>query len=57
MHFMVTDLDAKKNLVNKSIELLQDENEMSKLSTNIAAMGLPNASSDIVDEILRLVEA
>lgn len=49
---MLTDQQAPNLLVASSLELLKNEKERKQLSTNLKALGKPNATHDIVDIIL-----
>jgi UDP-N-acetylglucosamine--N-acetylmuramyl-(pentapeptide) pyrophosphoryl-undecaprenol N-acetylglucosamine transferase len=52
---MVRDSEVEKELVNKVLNLLQDEERLTKLKKNVAAFAMPNAAQTIVDELLKLV--
>jgi UDP-N-acetylglucosamine--N-acetylmuramyl-(pentapeptide) pyrophosphoryl-undecaprenol N-acetylglucosamine transferase len=52
---MVTDKKARKELVNEALTLLFNETRMLKLSANIAALGKPQATTHIVNEIEKLI--
>ena len=41
-------------LLNTAIELLNDENQLNRVSQNAKKMGKPNATQDIVNEIFKL---
>lgn len=49
---MVTDGDAKNTLVNKTIELVNDEEQQQILIKNIASFGITNADEQIANAIL-----
>jgi len=51
---LVKDVDAKKNLIAKTIELLGNEANLKQLSEAIAQLGKPNASAMIVDELEKI---
>ena len=53
---MVSDNDAKRMLVDVALKLVFDQQQCDKLSTNIKALGKPNAAEEIVNEIEKLVE-
>ena len=53
---MVKDAEADALLVDKALNLINDENQKQTLATQIKKMGLPNASADIADEVLKLIE-
>jgi UDP-N-acetylglucosamine--N-acetylmuramyl-(pentapeptide) pyrophosphoryl-undecaprenol N-acetylglucosamine transferase len=52
---MITDKDARALLVDEALKLLFDDQQAKKLSENIAKLGKPNATSDIVNEIENLI--
>ncbi|MFZ5971026.1 MAG: undecaprenyldiphospho-muramoylpentapeptide beta-N-acetylglucosaminyltransferase [Bacteroidota bacterium] len=52
---LVKDADAQEQLVNEALALLFDEARCKRLSENIAKMGRPNAATDIVQEIEKLI--
>jgi UDP-N-acetylglucosamine--N-acetylmuramyl-(pentapeptide) pyrophosphoryl-undecaprenol N-acetylglucosamine transferase len=54
---MVKDADAKDKLVSEALRLLFDEKQCSSLSANIARLGKPHATDDIVNEIERIIES
>ncbi len=51
---LVKDIDAKSTLIDEAIKLINDKELQSKLSQNIAQLGKPNATKDIVGEILKI---
>jgi UDP-N-acetylglucosamine--N-acetylmuramyl-(pentapeptide) pyrophosphoryl-undecaprenol N-acetylglucosamine transferase len=51
---LVKDVDAKNNLIAKTIELLGNEANLKQLSEAIAQLGKPNASAMIVDELEKI---
>ncbi len=51
---IIADKDAREQLVDKVIELVEDEQKLSALSNNIKEFAMPNASSLIVDEVLAM---
>lgn len=53
---MVRDVEAKDTLVDEALRLLFDEKQCDSLSANIARLGKPNATDDIVNEIERIIE-
>lgn len=53
---MVRDVEAKDTLVDEALRLLFDEKQCDSLSVNIARLGKPNATDDIVNEIERIIE-
>lgn len=52
---LVKDSDASKQLVSEALKLVYDESRCEKLSKNIAPMGKPHATNDIVDEIEKML--
>lgn len=52
---LVKDIEAKEALIPRVLELLENVSESHKLITQIAAMGKPNATSDIVDVLENLI--
>ena len=52
---LVKDLDAKEMLVKQAIDLLNDEELLTKTSENIKELALPNSAKTIADEILKLI--
>jgi len=53
---MVTDREARANLVDEALRLLFDEQRAHKLSENIAGLARPAATEDIVNEIEKLIK-
>ena len=53
---LVRDADAKEELINTALTLLQKEPLQNRLMKNIADFGRPNATKDIVDELEKLVK-
>jgi UDP-N-acetylglucosamine--N-acetylmuramyl-(pentapeptide) pyrophosphoryl-undecaprenol N-acetylglucosamine transferase len=51
---MVEDRFAIKDLVSTALKLLADNDKKAQLSENITKLGKPNATDDIVNEILEL---
>lgn len=52
---LVTDIDARTNLVPEALKLLFNENQQKVLSTNIKRLGKPHAAENIVREIISLI--
>lgn len=52
---MVRDVDAPENLVDSAIALINDKNKMNLLAENISRMAKPDATRDIVKEILKII--
>jgi UDP-N-acetylglucosamine--N-acetylmuramyl-(pentapeptide) pyrophosphoryl-undecaprenol N-acetylglucosamine transferase len=53
---LITDSEARKLLVEEVLKLIADENRAKELSENIALLGKPNATNDIVTEIEKLIK-
>lgn len=53
---MVSDKDARKELVDQALKLLFDEQKARRLSDNILKLARPNATRDIVNEIEALIK-
>lgn len=53
---LVTDKDARSELISKAIELINDKDAQTNLSMNIKKLGKPNAASDIAHEILEMIK-
>ena len=53
---MVKDVDAAKDMIQTAIDLLNDENRMQTLQTNIKTLAQPNAAEHIANEIFNLLE-
>jgi UDP-N-acetylglucosamine--N-acetylmuramyl-(pentapeptide) pyrophosphoryl-undecaprenol N-acetylglucosamine transferase len=54
---MIRDEEAKTRLVDEALKVLYDGDRSSQLSKNIARMGRPNATVEIVNEIEKLIGA
>jgi UDP-N-acetylglucosamine--N-acetylmuramyl-(pentapeptide) pyrophosphoryl-undecaprenol N-acetylglucosamine transferase len=52
---MIKDNEAREKLINEALSLLNDTDRCAKLTTNIAAMGKPDAALNIVKEIEKLI--
>jgi len=52
---IVPDAEAQHRLVREAINLIRDNDRCQLLSENIGKMGKPNATKDIVNEILKLI--
>ena len=52
---MIKDVDAKDQLVDKALELIYNEPELKKLSTNILKMAEKDSAERIAKEILNLI--
>lgn len=53
---MVPDNEAQKKLVSEALTLIYDSDKCTKLSQNIGKLGKPNATNDIVKEIIDLIK-
>lgn len=53
---LVRDADARQKLVPAALNLLGDEETQKELSRHIAALARPNATKEIVDELMALIE-
>ncbi len=54
---LVKDIDAKNQLVDKTIELLNDQKACADLSKNIKTLAIPDAPERILKEIEKLIAA
>ncbi len=52
---IVPDVEAQEKLVKEALSLIHDTDRCQKLSENIAKMGQPHATENIVNEIMNLV--
>jgi len=53
---MIKDADAGSQLIDTALKLLYDESQCQKLAANIAKLGKPGASGEIVNEIEKLIQ-
>lgn len=53
---LVKDNEAKSNLVNETIKLINDEGKQKELMNNISSFALPNAAELIVDEVIKIMK-
>lgn len=53
---LIKDIDAKNNLINETLRLINDSNKQADLVKNISTFSLPNAAELIVDEVLKLMK-
>lgn len=53
---LITDADAEKLLINKAIELVNDENQKQLYKDNIGKMAIFNSADLIAEEILKLIK-
>jgi len=54
---LVRDVDAKKDLISTAFALINDELAQNDLKQNIAVLGKPNATSDIVDALEKITNS
>ena len=52
---MIKDVDAKEQLVDKALELINNETELKKLSENILKLAEKDSADRIANEILKLI--
>ena len=52
----VADANVKEELIEKTIETVNDRMKIALLEANILKMGKPNAASEIADEVLKLAD-
>ncbi len=52
---MVSDAEALQQLIDKALQLVNDNAQLATLRTNIAALAKPGAANDIVEELLKLI--
>ncbi len=52
---IIKDVDASAQLIDAALKLLYDELQCQKLAANIASLGKPNATEQIVNEIEKLI--
>jgi UDP-N-acetylglucosamine--N-acetylmuramyl-(pentapeptide) pyrophosphoryl-undecaprenol N-acetylglucosamine transferase len=53
---LIKDTEAKEKLGNEVLALLQDENKLNNLSSNIKTLAKTNAANDIVTEIINQIK-
>jgi UDP-N-acetylglucosamine--N-acetylmuramyl-(pentapeptide) pyrophosphoryl-undecaprenol N-acetylglucosamine transferase len=53
---MIKDVEAGAQLVDGALKLMYDEQQCQKLAKNIAKLGKPNATEEIVNEIEKLIQ-
>lgn len=53
---LVKDVEAREQLIDKMLELLNDDEQLKSLSTEIKRLGKPNAADDIATAILEIAE-
>ena len=51
---LVKDIEAKNTLIDEAVKLINDKDLQLKLSKNSAELGKPNATKDIVNEIIKI---
>jgi UDP-N-acetylglucosamine--N-acetylmuramyl-(pentapeptide) pyrophosphoryl-undecaprenol N-acetylglucosamine transferase len=52
---LVKDVDAPEVLGNEVVELINDNDKLTKLSVNIIGFGRPNAAETIANEVIKLI--
>ena len=52
---MITDADAKQQLVSQALKLIHDDDKLTGLSQNIVKLAQQNSASRIADEVIKLV--
>lgn len=52
---LVKDSEASSLLIKQAIDLLNNENKQMELKQQIKTLAFPNATSDIANEVLKLV--
>lgn len=50
---LIHDREANEKLVDAALDILKNETKKEELSNNIKTLGLPNASNDIADEVIK----
>jgi UDP-N-acetylglucosamine--N-acetylmuramyl-(pentapeptide) pyrophosphoryl-undecaprenol N-acetylglucosamine transferase len=53
----VSDNDAKEKLVATALSIVNDNDKLAQLSSNIAKMAKPKAAEEIAEEVIFLAEA
>lgn len=53
---IVADKDARQQLADEALQLLNNKTEQNKLKKNIATLAKPNAATEIVAEIVKLIK-
>ena len=53
---LIKDSDAKVDLINKTVDLIKDDNQLKSLSENIKKLAIKNSAGKIAEEIYKLVE-
>lgn len=54
---LVADIDARKQLVPKALELISDNKKLDEMSVKISAMGIHDSAFKIGEEVCRLLKA
>lgn len=52
---LVKDTDAKSELIDKVLQLFENENQQQIFSTNILKLAKPNAANDIANQVFRII--
>ena len=53
---MITDVEARSQLIDAALKLMYDEQQCQKFVGSIAKLGKPNATEEIVNEIEKLIQ-
>lgn len=53
---MVKDVDAKTDLIDKALQLLNNKEKLKDLGSNATKLAKPQATASIVDEVLKLIK-
>ena len=53
---LVKDVNAKQELIPKALKLLQEKEQLERLSAEIKKLAMPHAAEIIADEVLKLVK-
>ena len=53
---MIRDMDASNDLVSKTLELINDNPALERLSKNILQLALPNSADRIAEEVFKIIK-
>jgi UDP-N-acetylglucosamine--N-acetylmuramyl-(pentapeptide) pyrophosphoryl-undecaprenol N-acetylglucosamine transferase len=53
---LIKDVNAKQELIPKALKLLQEKEQLGRLSAEIKKLAMPHAAEIIADEVLKLVK-
>ncbi|WP_108820987.1 undecaprenyldiphospho-muramoylpentapeptide beta-N-acetylglucosaminyltransferase [Dysgonomonas sp. Marseille-P4361] len=53
---LITDMEAMNVLVDKALEMVNDEDQLKKLAENIQQLAQPDSANRIVDEAIKLIK-